>query len=608
MFPSLRIIKEYWGIFNESLSQSKNMKNFTLFVLFMLMLIQSGCQKNIDELIEKEKPVIFVQSAIHGIVTGPEGMPLEGVAVLCNNALSRTDDNGYYSFPSMPLDEQGAIVRFEGQGYFPLTKTILPLKNGITQLNVQLSSFMLSGMISAHTGGTIMTDNAIIELKGGFVDEKGLPYKGTVFVYATYLRAGNSDTQVRTPGNFTGIRREGDLAALAGFGTIGIELRSDAGKLLQPSENNSATIKLPLTSSYLMSAPGSIPLWHFDEKLGRWIEDGLASLESGYYVATVSHFSWWGVYMPFDAVYLEGTLLNENDLPVKGIVVRAVVKSGGGSSFPPGSFAETITDNQGRFRGYVPKNMILNIRIKAPCTQAVGEQEVGPLVTDHNMGTFNITLGNKAIMLKAELKNCAGQPLKAPSYLLVVTKDHRQIFQVDNDGIIKVLAIKCNSESIEVTAVDHHNVRKSPSVKYTVTGLQSIDLGTIVTCDEPDEYLNFELNGNGWTTLALDGGISSGILDFRVNATNLDSIFMHVGTNLTSPGQANPLYFNLSYKISPSDPPLVTQCAPCGGVLLTITEVGNVGGVVRGNFDGIVPIIGQGSMPIKGSFKFIRDY
>ena len=71
-----------------------------------------------------------------------------------------------------------------------------------------------------------------------------------------------------------------------------------------------ADIVMPVPSEILNSAPATIPLWHFDEDLGSWVEEGQATLVNGEYVGQVSHFSFWNYDVPSNFIHLSGSIFN----------------------------------------------------------------------------------------------------------------------------------------------------------------------------------------------------------------------------------------------------------------------------------------------------------
>ena len=62
----------------------------------------------------------------------------------------------------------------------------------------------------------------------------------------------------------------------------------------------------------------SIPMWHFDEDQGTWVEEGEATLVNGEYEATLAHFSFWNYDVPSNFIHLSGSVFN-GGVPVQGM-------------------------------------------------------------------------------------------------------------------------------------------------------------------------------------------------------------------------------------------------------------------------------------------------
>jgi hypothetical protein len=65
-----------------------------------------------------------------------------------------------------------------------------------------------------------------------------------------------------------------------------VELETETGATLQLAEGKPAIIKMKVPSSLVAAAPAQIPLWHFSETDGLWREQGLATLNNGWYSGT----------------------------------------------------------------------------------------------------------------------------------------------------------------------------------------------------------------------------------------------------------------------------------------------------------------------------------
>jgi len=152
-----------------------------------------------------------------------------------------------------------------------------------------------------------LNGGAQIEFKANsIVNENGTPYDGPVNVSAHYYDPGDFEIPLTMPGDLRGISKDGLEVQLATFGMMAIEIKDDNQNLLQIAEGQTAKLVFPLEGAFESQAASQIPLWSLDEETGIWIEEGIATLESGSYVAHVEHFSFWNCDEPFPLVEISG--------------------------------------------------------------------------------------------------------------------------------------------------------------------------------------------------------------------------------------------------------------------------------------------------------------
>ena len=92
------------------------------------------------------------------------------------------------------------------------------------------------------------------------------------------------------------------------------------------------------------NGPSSIPLWHFNETYGIWVQQGIATKKGTIYEAEVNHFSTWNLDMEINAVELIVKFNFRMALLFPGLNVTAS-SFGGLFTYPSCSF---ITDNLGQ--------------------------------------------------------------------------------------------------------------------------------------------------------------------------------------------------------------------------------------------------------------------
>ena len=170
--------------------------------------------------------------------------------------------------------------------------------------------FSVKNKVAVVTGGSrgigemitagFLANGAKVTFDGNFKTETGQAYSGVVSVIMKHLDPSDATTVDKMPGMLLAQNSNGEERVLESYGMMNIELRGAASQKLQLS--TTAQIEMPISTSQLASAPATIPLWHFDETLGYWKEEGSATKQGTKYIGTVSHFSWWNCDAQFPTV------------------------------------------------------------------------------------------------------------------------------------------------------------------------------------------------------------------------------------------------------------------------------------------------------------------
>jgi hypothetical protein len=78
---------------------------------------------------------------------------------------------------------------------------------------------------------------------------------------------------------------------LGSFGAFHILPRDANGQPLTMAAGKQASVSLPIQPGQLGVAPATIPLFHYDESSGNWLEDGTLTRSGNRYVGQITHFS-----------------------------------------------------------------------------------------------------------------------------------------------------------------------------------------------------------------------------------------------------------------------------------------------------------------------------
>ncbi|MBK7425994.1 MAG: carboxypeptidase regulatory-like domain-containing protein [Saprospiraceae bacterium] len=563
-------------------------KYILLFLLAMTFLM-SACRKDFDNTTITTEPVKFIQSSIHGAIHDSNNRPVMNALVKKGNLQTVTDSNGYFYLLPSPCDQNGVPVHISANGYFSITKTVIPSVKGGTQLFAELTPRILNATIPSSQGGIVEVQGASIKLpENGFVTSSGQPYSGPVQVYATFLNPNDQNMQLRMPGNLTAVRTDGRAAVLATFGMLGVELRSPAGAELNLAAGKEAEISIPLSGAYAASAPSEIPLWHFDNASGKWREEGKATMQGNKYVGKVSHFSFWNVDIPFVTVLLSGTITDNDGIPVQGVVVKLTVVSGTASGFPPGSMANAVTNQEGYFSGFVPANSELLLEVVSQCNTVIHSQNIGSFTSNTVLPNIVLQSGNDLQAVEGSLVDCDQNPLNAPSYIKIEVGNKVFFFSPEADGSIQAILSTCGENILKASGFDPINLKQSQVVQYNIPNDGStLDLGLIEVCDQLEEYISVVVDGFTYTfsEVAIQSAPSADIIYGNSSDSSIFTMYLN---DFDAPAPAVINFYTVTRDID-NDEYYNASCqglTSCSELELNITENGGVGGFLGGNFNG----------------------
>ncbi|MCA9924893.1 MAG: VWA domain-containing protein, partial [Anaerolineales bacterium] len=91
-------------------------------------------------------------------------------------------------------------------------------------------------------------------------------------------------------GDMSGTNTDGDDVYMESAGAFYASFEDDAGEEYNLADGATAEISIPVEEE----RPDEVlTVWSYDPETGLWVEEGVATLEDGRYVAEVSHFSYW---------------------------------------------------------------------------------------------------------------------------------------------------------------------------------------------------------------------------------------------------------------------------------------------------------------------------
>ena len=596
-----------------------------IILFLMLALSLASCRKDTDDIslrdITYQPPVVRVNGKLTGQVVDADGNPVANAQVNVGQQTAQTNELGLFFFNDIALNATGTFVQAQASGYFPGSTRFFPRPNASNIVRIGLIPRTYADQVSASSGGTVSLSNgAKVTLPAnGIVDAAGNNYSGSVQVAMFWINPAADNLHDIMPGNLQGIDRNNREVSMATWGMMAVELFSPDGQKLQIKPGEKAILTFPLPAEYRAQAPGSMPLWYFDENLGLWIEEGQARLQGNTYVGEVGHFSFWNVDFPFPLIDITG-VININGLPAgsKLVVIRVDGLNSVGSGY---------TNTEGVFSGKVPQNQVLTVQVMGACNNVMASLNIGPFAENTDVGTLNFTLsGPTNSVISGQLLNCDGEPVTEGA-VYFRWLGNEQFVAVGDDGQFSATLQHCGATSYTLWAVDFENQYIADEETYNFnSGPQ--DLGEIEVCDSP--FVGFmELTLFNQTTINL------GLVTLTSQEISFDSLaapqhFKRIQgvSNPSNTADRFALYLRaplalgtytgetlfadgyLSNLINTQGPISVNCAYACQEITVTLTEVGpNSGDVISGTFSGIITGFGSGSVfefPISGSFSVLR--
>ena len=517
-----------------------NSKHFGLLGLLFL-LVFSACRKDPDPVVEPpivEPPVMAeweprvenVTASLQGLVVDQNNEAVIDATVTLNGNTTTTNDYGHFFFTNTEMNSKGAYVTIEKEGFFKGSRRFFPAADSKSRVKVELLPQNFSTEFDAATGGSHAFDNTDVQLSfpaNAIKNEAtGEAYEGTVFVAAQYLDPTSNNVFDQMPGNLQGINTESEEGALMTLGMMAVELQGAAGEKLNIAEGQTATVSVPAPAG-VDNLPAEVPLWSFDEEIGLWVEEGVATLENGVYTGEVSHFSFWNwdVYAPSADFF--AVLEDENGIPVPNMVVQITSGSmGTGYGY---------TDENGLVGGMVPADEVLTIELYSQCNSLLYSQEVGPFA-EGTETTETITVLVPAInstTVSGSVTDCDGAV--AANSLVVIDYDGgpTQYIYTDENGAFNSSITFCDSpSSATLTAIDLSNLVQSSEVALTIDTDNAV--GAVAACDIVVEENILTITIDGLTqTYLVSSNVSAFGVDISVQA---DSVGIYMGFQGTEAG------------------------------------------------------------------------
>lgn len=580
-------------------------KKLLILVLLVPFLFNScSNDSGIDEN-SVDTPLNFgneVSKSFTGQIVDESNNPIANVVITVGNKTANTDRNGVFIINNATVHEKFAFIKAKKTGFLDGSRSLVPA-NGMNYARITLLSGTIVGTVNSGTSGSVSLGNGSkVTFDGNFKTETGQPYTGVVSVIMKHLDPSDPTTVDKMPGMLLAANSSGEERVLETYGMMKIELRGAASQKLQLS--TSAQIEMPISISQLASAPATIPLWHFDEALGYWKEEGAATKQGTKYVGTVSHFSWWNCDVQFPTVRLCVTVVNSNGAPLSNVKVGIRRAS---NSYTVNGF----TNSQGQVCGLVPANETLTMVVFDSCGNVVSTSSIGPFSVDTTLP--NLVISNTSIqstLVQGNLLKCDGTNV-TNGYVLMRYGNQNLMGTVTNGAFnFTMLVCSATDTAFRLEGFDYDNLQTTNPINFTFT-TPITNVGNITACNSISEFISYRIDANpvryiianitanvGTTSGSNSSGLS--ILGYNSNTPNTTQRFYLFG-NSNIPGIYNTSSFSIE---SPETGPINIQTV--NTVSFNLSSVGAIGQYIDITFNGTYTN-STGTHTINGVAHVIRD-
>ena len=552
------------------------------YFLLLSFLVIYGCDKN-----DTITPVPTFQGSLFVSVKDPDGLPVGGAEIRMANTTVLTDEDGNYFFTDIALTGDDFLIA-EKAGYFNGSRRFRASGPQTQFVRIVLLPHEEVGVYVSSQAATISVDNKtkLHFPVNAIVRDDGSVFNGNVHVIANPIYGDDVLLSNKMPGNLTGIDASGANVVLGSFGMIAVELRSDNGELLQVASGNSVQLELAIANQQLDEAPQTIPLWSFDEESGYWVEEGVATRQGNFYLAQITHFSYWNCDDPFNTfVEWTGRFVYHDGSPAQNVNVCLTLKS-------LNSTECAMTDASGAVSGRIPNDESLKLSIQNECggvmfetevTSAGALQALGPVTLNEPPGEVEVSF------IQGTALQCDGLPVKS-GFAKVITGSNLFIFPIQgSDGHYEGSFEHCKGDLISVRFVD--GINGLESITYTYTTERNMNVGDLRACDQTEEFLRYKIKGFGTT---YNYFLLDLYTDIGTQISTLDSIGVKGKFGFSFDGKTTGAYRGYLFLGNQVNLPN-GQSGYFLRMDLIVTEYGGPNEFIRGTFTGKLNVGGNGA-------------
>lgn len=446
------------------------------------------------ERLGKVVPTSKITLNLEGVITNEAGEPLSGVVVKAGDKEITTDAKGFFQFIEVSLNESYAVVKANKSGYFEGIRTFTPTAGAFNKITIALLSKGTAKNVNAETGGKLEFESGKIKLDfpaNALIDDKGDFYTGTAQIRARYIDPEADNFGEVMPGTLAGLTESGAISGMVSYGMISVEMTDGAGKKLEISGNQEVEVEMPA----ILDAPTEMPIWHFNETFGLWVEAGKATKVGDKYVFKANYFSSWNLDVPFNGVDVTIQFENQEGIPLASQKICIYDNSG--------NLIECVySDNEGKLKLIqAPQNMVF--KIISECGETVSKSFTAS-------GASGKVVINNSEFTKGRVYKLMGMMEDCEEILsnkfFTLSGDDNILFQgkTKADGTFEVNALLCDvlegtDYDLQVLVITGGNTAKQFEITLSFSGSEQNKDFDFCDATETNPYLNPSLTYGKFT-------------------------------------------------------------------------------------------------------------
>ena len=448
------------------------MKIFKIFpIVFISLIFLQACKKEkVEDTIKTDNPApvntglnavvteenkrfdalitrVNIKAVIQGYVLDETGLPVAGATLAIGNNAFATNDAGYFSMGEISLNSKFAVLMVKKSQFLTNIKTITVLPNSFNTLKINLLRRNMPAKFVSSAGGNLDLEGGKIKLNfpvSALVSKDGTKYTGAVNAYARYISPSAENLTSIMPGALSGLTSGNQITGLVSYGMVSVELEDNSGNKLEVASDSKVQVSLPAGPN----DPTTLPIWHFNETYGLWVEAGTATKQGNTYSFEANCFSSWNIDAYGGNNDVTITLQNQNGDPLSNMDVELFT-----SDFN-NALKQVYTDNNGSFSLInCPQN--IGVRIRSQCgafidkTIGIGNGSAVITISDNDLND------SKTYTFSGIVKDCNNQPY-ANSFISLTGINAPQINlsgKTDANGNYSMSGMFCNISSTVPYAV-----------------------------------------------------------------------------------------------------------------------------------------------------------